>query len=68
MTVIEYFSANSGLAPALPDFPAFCGKGRDRTVEGKVLEVLDTLKNSNKAVGIKQSLKAVANGNASLYS
>lgn len=28
--------------------------------------MLDTLKNSNKAVGIKQSLKAVANGNASL--
>jgi large subunit ribosomal protein L7A len=28
--------------------------------------VLEVLKNSNKTVGIKQSLKAVANGNASL--
>ena len=30
----------------------------------RCLEVIEDLKNCNKAVGIKQSLKAVANGNA----
>ncbi len=47
------------------DLPAFERIDDNKAIEGKgAQKVLEVLKNSNKAVGIKQTIKAVENGNA----